>query len=320
MDRHSTASGTTDSSTTIGMLANAIVSRRLLVAAVTAISLVACLAVALLATPQYSATTILAPPASPIESAGVGRLAGQFGGLADMAGIELGGRQDVDQTLAILQSEEFLQRFIETEGVPQIFFAEQWDPINKRWLPDRSPRARFFRSVAGWFSPDQKQSGPGSSFPDSWTVFRRFVSLVSVLKDKRTQIVTLSVRWKDPNIAARWANSLVRHLNEEARVHAVAEADASLGYLAEQLQRTQVLGVREALYRLVESEQQRAMIASTRHELALRVLASAQVPRERVFPKRKLLVIAGLIGGFIIGVFAALTPSLAGEALGPRRR
>ena len=305
---------------TVGMLWNATTTRWRLIAAITGCMVLVCLGVAVFGTPQYAATTILAPPTASVESGGLGTLAGQFGGLADMAGIDLVGRQDVDQTLAVLQSEEFLQRFVETEGVAQVFYAEQWDPLNKQWRPDRSLSARVSRALQAlidWLSPDTTRSGVGTSGPESWTVLRRFVPLMSVQKDKRTQIVTLSIRWKDPKIAATWANSLVRHLNEEARSRAVSEANDSLGYLANQLQRTQVLEVRDALYRLVETEQKRAMIASTRQELALRVLAKAQIPRERIFPRRKSLIIGGLAGGLVLGLFAAVGAGMLFTTLPP---
>src|SRR6266478_1563067 len=301
------AESTVHTRLTLGILWTGILSGRRVIATVTGIATLACLAVAVFTTSQYSATTILAPSTTPTESGGLSTLAGQLGGLADIAGIDLSGRQNVDQTLVILQSDEFLERFVETEGVMQELFADQWDSANRRWREDHSLAARLgtsLRALSGWLTPDQP--GTGTSSPDTWSALRRFKPLISVEKDKRTQIVTLSVRWKDPKVAAAWANTLVRHLNDEARMRAIREANDSLGYLADQLKHTQVLELRDTLFRLVEAEQKQAMIASTRQELALRVLAKAQVPRERISPKRRLLIIGGLVGGLVIGIFLTM--------------
>jgi uncharacterized protein involved in exopolysaccharide biosynthesis len=137
-------------------------------------------------------------------------------------------------------------------------------------------------------------------------VFHRFQKMITVDTDKRTRIVTLTVRWKDPAVAAAWCNALVRQLNAETRARAVSESDASLGYVADQLAKTQVFEVRQALYRIAENEQKRAMVANTREEFALRVLSRAETPRERAFPKRTLLVLGALVAGFVLGALVSI--------------
>src|SRR6185312_8728462 len=90
---------------------SAVVKEWRLVAAVAAAITLASIAIAIFAPAQYRATTILAPPAQSQGSGALGALAGQFGGLADLAGIDLNGHQSIDETLAILDSDEFLERF-----------------------------------------------------------------------------------------------------------------------------------------------------------------------------------------------------------------
>ena len=308
-----TSEPTVNTGLTFPMLWRAIVTGKWIIVAAVVAMLLVCLAIALFATPQYVASTVLAPPNAGAEAGGLSSLAGQFGGLADIAGLDLGGRQNVDQTLVILQSDEFLESFIQAEGVPQLLFAQRWDPETRKWRPpDSSLWARLIGSLS-----DTPHASHESAAPDSWSVLRGFKSIITVDKDKRTQIVTLSIRWKDPNAAAAWANSLVGHINQEAQARAIHEANERLRYLDEQLKQTQVLELRDTLYKLVGSEQKQAMVASTRQELALRVLAKAQVPRERVFPRRKLLLIGGVVCGLVIGVFLALARVLISS--NPRR-
>lgn len=293
---------------TIAMLWATVRRQRRLVRNVTVVTVVLALLVALFATPAYEAKAVLAPPPTNADTGGLSELAGQFGGLAALAGINMGGRQDVDQSLVILTSQQFLEHFIDTEGVAPVLYDKQWDPIAKRWHPARGPGAwigRGLQAVSGWLSPEQARA-PADGSPDPWQVFHRFQKMITVDTDKRTRIVTLTVRWKDPVMAANWCNALVRHLNAETRGRAVAEADASLGYVADQLAKTQVFELRQALYRIAENEQKRAMVANTREEFALRVLSRAETPRERAFPKRTLLVLGAIVGGFVLGVLLAI--------------
>ena len=302
---------------TIAMLWAAVRRERRLVRIVAACTVLLAFLVAVFATPQYEAKAILAPPPASSDSGGLSELAGQFGGLAALAGIGMGGRQDIDQSLIILTSQQFLEHFIDTEGVAPVLYDKQWDPVAKRWHPPRGLGAwigRGMQTVSGWLSPETVPP-PADGSPDPWQVFHRFQKMITADTDKRTRIVTLTVRWKDPVVAATWTNALVKHLNTETRGRAVAEANASLGYVADQLAKTQVFELRQALYHIAENEQKRAMVANTREEYALRTLARAETPRERAFPKRTLLVLGGLIGGLVLGVLVAIARAMLNGTL-----
>ena len=45
----------------------------------------------------------------------------------------------------------------------------------------------------------------------------------SVDEDKKSGLITLSITWKDPQVAANWANDLVKQLNEQLREQAIDE-------------------------------------------------------------------------------------------------
>jgi uncharacterized protein involved in exopolysaccharide biosynthesis len=310
MDQYDTSQRAPES-VTIAMLWRAIVAGRRRIWVITACTVVLALLVSLFSTPRYDAVTILAPPPASGDSGGLGDVAGGLGGLAALAGLG-GGRQDVDQTLVILESQTFLQHFIATENVLPVLYPRLWDPVNKRWHPDETLGGRISAALVtarGWLSPDARIPSRDGA-PDAWEAYRLFKHLITTETDKRTHLVTLTVGWKDPVIAAAWANDLIRRLNEETRARAVADANANLGYVADQLNRTQVFELRQALYHIAESEQKHAMVANTHEEFSLRVLARAEVPRERAFPKRTLLVLGGLVGGLVLGAFVVLAMAM----------
>jgi len=316
MDQYNTSPRAPEDAVTIAMLWRAIVAGRRRVWIITACTVVLALLVALFGRPRYDAMIILAPPPASADSGGLGEAAGGLGGLAALAGLG-GGRQDVDQTLVILESQTFLQHFIATENVLPVLYPRQWDAVHQRWHPDETFGGRVSAALAtarGWLSPDARPPA-GNGAPDAWEAYRLFRHLITTETDKRTHLVTLTVGWKDPVIAAAWANDLIRRLNEETRARAVADANANLGYVTDQLNRTQVFELRQALYHIAESEQKHAMVASTHEEFSLRVLARAEVPRERAFPKRTLLVLGGLIGGLVVGAFVVLTMAMFSGSL-----
>ena len=63
-------------------------------------------------------------------------------------------------------------------------------------------------------------------------------------------------------MAASWANALVTRVNAHLQARAVEESERSLVFLREELERTRVAEVRDVVYRLIESQMQRAMIAN----------------------------------------------------------
>jgi len=301
---------------TLGEMWQWLRERKRFIVVVTAACTLAALLVALFATPRYRATIMLAPPASAVDGGALQGLAGQFGGLAGLAGLELGDAQDLDQTLVILQSRAFLEKFIAEEGVLQELYARRWDAASGKWKADESPGGRLragLSAILARLSGDEAAAGSAADGrPDLWAAYRRFSSLMDVFKDKRTQIVTLTVDWKNPVVAARWANGLPQRLNRQMRERAQAESARSLEYLQRELARTDMVEVREALFRLIEAEQKRAMAASVREEYAVRVLTEAPVPRERVFPKRSLLVLGGMLLGLLAACFWVVAAHLVG--------
>jgi len=282
-----------------------LLERRRFILVVAGITTTVALAVAIFATPRYRATVMLAPPPSSADAGGLGGLAGQFGGLAGLAGIDLEGGQNLEQTLVVLQSRAFIENFLQEDGVLQALCDERWDEQQGRWITDRSFTASMRSALAGLLarvSGDRAApSDGGDGSPDLWAEYRKFSSNMNVFKDKRTQIVSVSVDFKDPTIAAGWANRLPRKLNEQLRERAAAESARNLEYLQQELSGTEVVELRQSLYRLIEREQKRAMAANVSEEYAVRILADAPVPRERVFPKRTILVVGGLLLGLLGG-------------------
>ena len=228
----------------------------------------------------YKAEVLLAPIS---DEAGKGPSLGGFGGLASLAGISLGGGGNIEENLAVLQSREFIWRFIKDEKLMPVLFEDAWDAEKGAW----------------------KESAPEKQ-PTQWAAFRALAGRVDVSLDKKTGLLTLAIIGENAEQCAKWANALVARLNEYQRQRAIADSKANLDYLNRELARTQVEDMRQSLFQLISQEQKKAMLANSRDQFAFRVLDAAVPPDMKFKPKRSQIVILSVfVAGFlaVIGVF-----------------
>lgn len=248
-------------------------------------------AAAFLMTPVYRAEVLLAPVPEQSGSSGLASLAGQLGGLAAIAGLNLESGSNRVEAIATLESRAFTEAFIRDRDLMPLLFADAWNENTGSW-----------------------DAGSPEDQPGMWEAWQRFDSIRSVSEDLRTGLVTLAVDWADPELAADWANGLAGGVNKRLRGRAFDEAQSNLEFLRGQLEKTSTVEVREAVFGLIEAEMKNAMLANVRDEYAFRVIDPAVVPEERFKPKRRLLILAGLALGFLLGIISAV----AAHSLGSR--
>ena len=236
-------------------------------------------AYALNAPEVFKAETLLAPASE--EKSSASSALSQFGGLAAMAGISIPSDSNVEQVVATLQSRKFLRQYIDRKKLLPLLFEEVWDAESQSWLVQTQE--------------DEPTAQKGVEI---------FNSILSVNEDKKSGFINLSISWKDPAVAAEWANDLVKQLNEQLREKAISDSQKRVGYLEQELAKNTLQDMRAVLYNLLESEKQKAMLANVNEDFALEVIDPAVAPETREKPNRTLIVaLGGLCGGFI-GIFA----------------
>lgn len=248
-------------------------------------------AISLLMTNTYRAEVLLTPAQSEdVKGGGLASALGGLGGLATLAGVSLGGGSSTEESLAVLQSREFLWKFVQEQKLMPILFEDSWDADKKRWKED---------------NPEDQ--------PGQWDIYRLLIEgkNLDVIKDKETGIITVAFEWKDPARAAEWANALVASLNRHLAQQAVARSERNLQYLNEELMKTQVEEMRKTLFDLIASEQKSAMLANAQKEFAFRVLDPAVTPDRKIKPRRTLIVLlSALVAGFLAVIVAFIKESL----------
>jgi len=281
-------SGGSDSDVDLRTLLRLLWKGKWLIVASTVVSTALLAVLAFVTTPIYRATTVLVPASVDRNGAGaLGGMLGQFGGLASLAGVNVGsgGNSETEVSLAVLRSRQFTEAFLRDLNLLPVLFHGRWDAGAKQWEG----------ATEDW--PTLAQ---GNKFFDR--------EVRSVAYDRKTGLVTLQVDWSDPAQAAAWANELVARANAEMRRRAIEDARASVDYLEKELTATTTIDTRSAISRLMEAQIKQRMLANVTVEYAFKVIdpALAPDPKDMIRPKRLLLVAFGAAMGMLLGVIAAL--------------
>ena len=104
---------------------------KVLIGAFIAVFTLGAVALAFVLTPKYRAEVVIEPADS---SSGLGDL-GQLGGLASLAGINIGGgmSKKSDAALEYLRSRTFTAGFIQRHGLMPLLVAKKWDAARNQW-------------------------------------------------------------------------------------------------------------------------------------------------------------------------------------------
>jgi uncharacterized protein involved in exopolysaccharide biosynthesis len=247
-------------------------------------------ALAFLLPVTYRVNVVLAPAQE--ENISLGGMLGQFGGLAELAGLGGMGRSDKDASLAMLKSRSLTQAFMAEENLLPAMYPEKWDEQNRRWKGEA---------------------------PTLWEAFDKFDKRVrSISEDRRTGIITLSISWRDAPRAAQLANALVERCNLTLRRQAIDEAARRTSYLQKQIEAATAIEVRQLLFRLLEGETKKMAVAATRDEFAFRVIDPGTTPTKRDSPHRSFIVIvAAMLGGLAALGLLFLQATLGGRTPEP---
>ena len=241
-------------------------------------------AAAFIMSPWYRAQLVMVAASSESRNS-LGAL-GSLGGLASIAGINLGALdgKESEEALAVLQSRAFTEQFIRDRNLLPVLYARRWDAARKTWK-----------------DPDDE--------PTMAMASRYFATLRAVNQDAKTGLVTLSIDWRSPEVAADWANDLVSRLNNVMRVRTTHRTDAYIEYLEKELERTTTVETRNAMSRIMETQITQRMLARVTTEYSFRVVDSALPPdpKRPIRPQRVLMAVLGGIFGLIFGCLYALT-------------
>ncbi|MGB1836839.1 Wzz/FepE/Etk N-terminal domain-containing protein [Marinobacter adhaerens] len=247
--------------------------------------------------PNIYQSSVLLAPAN--EEGSLNGISGQLGGLASLAGINIGSGSSNQTVIAkeVLQSRAFLADFVKRHSLEvPLLGTSGWSEATKSWIYN----SELYDSETGQWLTDES----GTTFkPTDWELVNALKQEhISVSENKDNGMITLKVRSLSPVASQQWAEWLVADINEHMRRKDVAESNARISYLQEKLNDTNVAGMQQVFYQLIESETRTVMLANAQKEYVFETVDPAVIPEEKVAPKRGLIVALSVMLGTMLGV------------------
>lgn len=249
----------------------------------------------------YTASALLAPASDETGS----RVSGQLAGLASLAGVNIGSGSTNKTAIAkeVLQSRAFLSDFIRRHNLAVPLMATKaWDVDQEKWVVDTE---KYDPAAGAWATDDEDKTLE----PTDWDLVNAFREQLNVAESKNNSMVTVTLSSLSPIAAKEWLELLMKDLNAHMRDQDVADAEASIKYLEGKLQETNVAGMQQVFYQLIENQTRTIMLANAQQEYVFKTIDPAVVPQEKSGPKRTLIfvvaaVLGGMFGMFVVFVMA----------------
>jgi uncharacterized protein involved in exopolysaccharide biosynthesis len=273
-----------DDGYSIAEITNLLRNQKGLVIAIITATALAALVIALVTKPVFRAQAVVMDVR---ERGGMsaGAIGGQLGGLAALAGMNLGSAGVPREANAVLKSRALASHFVEREA------------LLPRLLEGQSGNATL------WFAVERLRN-----------------DVLSIVEEPRSGLITVTVDWRDPDEAARWANAFIALADDTLRRRAIEDHERNIKYLNEQISQTAATQVKSVLFKIIEDETKNLMLARSRQDYAFFVVDSAVVPESRIAPRRTLIVCLGVALGVLLATLTAFARDAISGGRFRRRR
>jgi capsular polysaccharide biosynthesis protein len=171
-----------------------------------------------------------------------------------------------------------VRKLIEQDHLLPVLFSKKYDPQKKAWT-DKPPTMGM---ALDYFTK----------------------SVRKITEDKKTGLVSVTVEWRDPQMAANWAAQLVQIANQTVRKQTISEAKQNLEYLKQEMTTATFETVRESILRLTQVNMNQAMLAQVQNDYAYAIIDPPEVAERNKFvkPQRAIELAVGILLGLMIGV------------------
>ena len=237
------------------------------------------------------------------ESNPLGSLSG-MGGLASMVGINLPSSGEAKSEIAMktIQSRAFLKHLITFENVlPSIMATKSYDFQSKKIQFD--PEV-YNENDGVWVREVSKNKQSEPSYLEAYEVY---LSQVSISKDEFTNLITISVEHISPIFAKEFLELIINEADELLRNKDLQESSAAIAFLNNEIPKSSLITMKDAINKLVESQLQKQMLSKVNEKYILKVIEPPFIPEVKSKPTRSLICILGtLFGGMLAIIWVAI--------------
>jgi LPS O-antigen subunit length determinant protein (WzzB/FepE family) len=240
----------------------------------------------------YTSSSLLAPTT---EDNSLSSQLGSFSGLAGLAGVSLPAGNISNSQIAVkrIESFEFFSKyFLPNIKLEDLMAVDEWDAKNNTVVYDDSE----FNST----------SNEWSRKPSDQKAYKEYKRALSISQEELTGLVYLSMKHKSPVVAQNWVDTIIYNINECMREIDKQDAQNSIDFLNESLKNTNSQSIKVVFAKLMESQMQTLMLASSNEAYVFKTINSPIVPEDKSSPSRALICILGTLLGGILSILIVL--------------
>lgn len=238
---------------------------------------------------------------APIESEKSGPNLGGLSGLASLAGVSLPSSSSNDVTIFkfMLQSEEIASKVLIDEDLIKNIFESEWDNNQQIFVPpptgSLSPYFRKFKQLLTGKKP------PEYITPNAARLAIWMKDSFSVSQDKDSGFLTLSSETAKPNLMLKVMTQAAFETDRLLKDRYVQSSEQTMNFYQEKISQARAREHREALAKLIASEDQKLMLASRGEFFVIKPITAPSVSLEPTSPKYSLTLALSIVLGAFLG-------------------
>jgi uncharacterized protein involved in exopolysaccharide biosynthesis len=240
----------------------------------------------------YTSKALLVPVSS--SSSISGGIRG-YAGLAGLAGISVspgGDEGNSAKALEKISSLSFFENNILTNiFLPDLVAVQSWNSQTNILTYDESI-----------YKMDSNTWVGGDSYPSAQESFRAFSSHLSLIEDKKSGFITLSIKHQSPFIAQQWAELVIDEVNTFYRQKDKSESEKAVSFLNQQISTTNLSEIKEALAQLLQEETKKLTLIEANESFVFEYIDPPAVMEKKSEPRRAYICILGAILGGMLSI------------------
>ncbi len=222
---------------------------------------------------------------------------GAYSGLASLTGLNLPtntGSKTQEATERIQSFNFFTKYFLANIKLENLLAVDKWVQEGNSLIYND----KLFDYNSGKWT--REVTFPKKKIPSDQEAFEKYKNILTIDTNAETGFINISIEHQSPIIAKKWVDIIIHNINESMRELDKQEAQNSIAFLNELTKSTSVQSIKEIISKLLESQMQTLMLASSEKEYVFKVIDSPIAPEKKSGPRRAFICIMGtILGGFL---------------------
>jgi LPS O-antigen subunit length determinant protein (WzzB/FepE family) len=242
----------------------------------------------------YKSDALLMPQQ---EESSMSSMLNQYSSVANLAGIPLSGSSGskAQEAISRITSYDFFSKhFVPNIAIEDLLASEKWDSSTNKYSYDKS----IFNSESG------KWIDGGPSLQKAYKIY---LECLSISLNKKTSFVSVSVKHISPFAAQEWTQLIIDQIDKVMRNIDREESTKAVNFLNTLALSVKYEGIKKNLSSLQEDQMKKLMMIEASDNYVFKVLDSPIVPERKFEPRRSVIVILGMILGFLLSIIISLT-------------